>query len=512
MEKKLYCTFVDFRKAFDTVWRCGLWQKLLKSNVTGKIFKVIVNIYNASKSCVKNGNELSDFFVCNVGVKQGENLSPFLFSIYLNDLEEFFIENDVSELNRVTTLCRDHIETYVKLLVLLYADDTIIFSETPDGLQKAMNVFKEYCTLWKLKVNTTKTKVVIFSKRKSRTRPRFTFNGAELEVQDSYTYLGLTFNYNGSFVKARKKLVDQAKKALYALYKKLRNISLPVDLQLKLFDMLVMPILLYAVEVWGFEKLDLLEKVHLQFCKNILNVRKSTPNYMVYGELGRFPVEIIVKKRLVMFWYKLITGGNKLSSKIYKLIFKLQESGNFKWLKRIKSIFDDTGLSFIWLRQENCTVDRTWLKSVLTRRLQDQFIQTWFQEICDSSKGQFYAIFKQEFKLEKYLLSLSRKDSGFLCKFRTSNLKLPIEVGRWHGIPREDRLCPLCNSGIGDEMHYLYNCTNNIVGTLRNQYIPEYYRRFPSVMKTKGLMAIFNKTLYCQLCKFIEKFQKLIPH
>ena len=57
---------------------------------------------------------------------------------------------------------------------------------------------------------------------------------------------------------------------------------MPVDLQLKLFDFLVSPILLYASEVWGFENKASIEKVHLQFCKNILKVRSTTPNYMVY--------------------------------------------------------------------------------------------------------------------------------------------------------------------------------------------------------------------------------------
>ena len=40
---------------------------------------------------------------------------------------------------------------------------------------------------------------------------------------------------------------------MYALYKKIKNISIPVDLQLKLFDSLVAPVLLYASEIWGFE-------------------------------------------------------------------------------------------------------------------------------------------------------------------------------------------------------------------------------------------------------------------
>ena len=80
---------MDFKKAFDTVWRVGLWQKLVKNDISGKILKVIYNMYNCIKSCVKQNDQISGFFSCDVGVRQGENLSPFLFSLFLADLEDF---------------------------------------------------------------------------------------------------------------------------------------------------------------------------------------------------------------------------------------------------------------------------------------------------------------------------------------------------------------------------------------------------------------------------------------
>ena len=88
--KKLFCSFIDFKSAFDTVWRTGLWQKLQKSDIQGKLFRVIFNMYQNIKTCIRKGHECSGFFNCEVGVKQGENMSPFLFSLFLNDLEKFF--------------------------------------------------------------------------------------------------------------------------------------------------------------------------------------------------------------------------------------------------------------------------------------------------------------------------------------------------------------------------------------------------------------------------------------
>ena len=86
--KRLYVAFIDFTKAFDYVVRDSLWLKLIKFGVRGKILNVIQSIYGSVKSMVKYNNSLSDDFECYLGVRQGECLSPFLFSMSLNDIEK----------------------------------------------------------------------------------------------------------------------------------------------------------------------------------------------------------------------------------------------------------------------------------------------------------------------------------------------------------------------------------------------------------------------------------------
>ena len=97
--------------------------------------------------------------------------------------------------------------------------------------------------------------------------PVFTLSDEVIEIVDSYSYLRLVMNYNGSFVKAKSKLIDQARRALFVvIYRHIKIQPISVDLQLKLFDSLVEPILLYGSEVWRFENTCSLEKIHLQFC------------------------------------------------------------------------------------------------------------------------------------------------------------------------------------------------------------------------------------------------------
>ena len=78
-KKTLFCCFMDFQQAFDTVWRAGLWRKIIDMGINGKCFNFIHNMYQDIKSKVVTNEGSSYFFECNVGVRQGENLSPLPF-------------------------------------------------------------------------------------------------------------------------------------------------------------------------------------------------------------------------------------------------------------------------------------------------------------------------------------------------------------------------------------------------------------------------------------------------
>ena len=96
----------------------------------------------------------------------------------------------------VSDLINDKLQTsdacvFVKLYLLLYVDDTIIMAESATELQDCVNAVSHYCKLWSLKINTTKTKVLIFSKGKTRKIPTLSFNGTHLDVCFDYVYLGV---------------------------------------------------------------------------------------------------------------------------------------------------------------------------------------------------------------------------------------------------------------------------------------------------------------------------------
>ena len=205
IKRKLYCAFIDFTKAFDNVWRVGLWSKMLTYSVDGNFFNVVKNMYNNIKSCVTVNGLLSDYFTSFSGVRQGENLSPLLFAIYLNDLEAFLLGKNCNGVK--LEIVDDQVEFYIKLLILLYADDTVLLASNPEELQTSLNHFNSYCKLWKLKVNISKTKIFIFGSGPSKTtKYTFTFGNECIQIANLFCYLGIQFHRNRPLVYAMKDL------------------------------------------------------------------------------------------------------------------------------------------------------------------------------------------------------------------------------------------------------------------------------------------------------------------
>jgi hypothetical protein len=86
----------------------------------------------------------------------------------------------------------------------------------------------------------------------------------------------------------------------------------------------VKPILMYGCEVWGFANNSVIESFCLQFYKYIFGLKKSTPNCVLYGELGRFSIDIEIKSRMVAFWKRIICNKqDKIAVTLYKLLYKM---------------------------------------------------------------------------------------------------------------------------------------------------------------------------------------------
>ena len=140
---------IDFAKCFDGIWHSGLFYKLKLLEIPSRCYSVLKNMYDKISLQVKIGSQLTPAFMSQLGVRQGDNISPTLFNIFINDLPHH-------QLNHCSPAKYHDISVYC----LLYADDLIILSENKEGMQKALSKLSSYCKSWKLKINMNKSKIM----------------------------------------------------------------------------------------------------------------------------------------------------------------------------------------------------------------------------------------------------------------------------------------------------------------------------------------------------------------
>ena len=496
--KKLYGCFVDFSKAFDTVPRDILISKLESVGIKGKILEIIKIIYTEDKACVKIGNKCSSPFRTNMGVRQGCVLSPTLFNIFLSD-----IQNYLSIQGENPSLSNQDISS------LLWADDILIFSTSEKGLQEKLNNLKSYCLMNKLKVNTDKTKVMIFNKSGRKLNNKFKYGKITLENVRSYKYLGFMVTPSGEIKTGLNDLRIRGLKALLKIKKSLGiHFHSNIYNTIHLFNYMVRPILLYCSDFWGclkHPKDSPIAKVHLSFCKQLLGVRKQTNTSAVLLELNTVPILIHAKKASIKNWERI---RNSSCPKLLKHAFSESLFNNLNWASSISNTFNRNGMSKVFSSVQFRRGNQPLPSTKLYQRLLDQFHQNALSDIKSCSKLKLYSTLKLEIGPEKYLCSPNIKCRQALTRFRLCSHSLNVEKGRHRQIPREDRICPLCKNGVEDETHFLITCPS--YNDLRSKYI-----LFAKVNKlfflddSDKLLILLNEDNQYTISKYIHEANSL---
>ena len=237
----MHTAFVDFKKAYDTISRKKLLSQLKQAEVGDTFLNNLKAMYKSVKYCVKVANGYTDPISSDRGLKQGCVLSPILFNLFIDDINNIFDQN-----------CAPLSLMDVELYHLLYTDDLILMSSSPEGLQNSLNALGTYCQAWELTVNIKKRKVMIFNPAgKMLTDHKLSYLSQTLEMDQGFTYLAVTFSASCSFTKAAQNLRDKANKAMFPLVDITLKFCLGISTLLSQFDKLIEPIVLYGCEIWG---------------------------------------------------------------------------------------------------------------------------------------------------------------------------------------------------------------------------------------------------------------------
>ena len=233
-----------------------------------------------------------------------------------------------------------------------------MFSSTPSGLQNQLNNLQEASDTLNLTVNLDKSKIIVFRKggHLSKTEHWY-YKGREVSVVNSYKYLGFILSTGMAFDAALDDYVRRAKKKVTDIFRTMWSLgNIDMSIFFKLFDCQVKPMLLYAAEIWGLTKFQSIESVHLFACKRLLSVSPKSPNTMIYGETGRYPLSIDSALRSIKYWFKLQQMSNtRFPKQAQQMIMeKIPELSRGRdnyhnWSFSVKRCFDFYGFSEVWI-------------------------------------------------------------------------------------------------------------------------------------------------------------------
>ena len=471
-KKKLYVVFIDFKKAYDTVNRNRLFDKLRKLGINGTYMKNIEAMYKRTEYCIKLKAGHTPPVLSNLGLKQGCPLSPMLFNLYIDDIKDIFDDR-----------CEPITVQNTKISHFLYADDLVILSKSKEGLQRCLDKTHFYSKINLLTISVKKSKSMIFnSSGKFIRNITFHIGDEKIEPVQEFCYLGIDFKCSGTVKHGANVLNDKGNKALRPLMNVIARFKIPPKTAIKLFHTYISPIITYNTEnlskfsdneikkfkddgIFEATAKSKIDTTHRKLLKFIMGVSRSCPNLAIYGDTGEIPLSLKSYRLTLNFWHRVTNMDNDT---LVKKALLENISLRTNWIITIEKLINTLNIAdkiddpskFRHATQES--LERKW--------------KTWWRQALDNpelSRLTFYREIKNEYGYEEYLNLTNFHQRKLVSKLRCSDHALEIEKGRHKPANvrkrKEERFCIYCDkNAVEDEKHFLYDCT--LYDELRKQY------------------------------------------
>ena len=282
--KRTVATFFDYEKAYDKVWRDGLLMKMGELGIPQRFTTYVRHFLSNRRTQVEVNNTKSSEFILREGLPQGSSISPLLFLIFINDLP---------------------VDLDLKTAASLFADDTATWRR--DGtvrgsdrklIQEEVNKITQWADDWKMKVNASKTKVMVISTAKADREwdPELEACGAGIGLVQDYPFLGVTVPSNLCFASHVDKVVERCRKrnrVLKCVGTKSWGCSL--EAQRMIYVQFIRPSLEYGSPAWGpwssVSSIQKLQRVQNEALRSIAGLTATCPVDFLHLETGIEPLQ-----------------------------------------------------------------------------------------------------------------------------------------------------------------------------------------------------------------------------
>ena len=465
-----FAAFLDVSKAYDTVWRDGLMSKLKEAIGSGTIWHVLNNWYRDDRSCIYLEGTRSSWWTNLLGVKQGDILSPLLYSLFISDIVSALRERRLGVTVNGKLIC-----------ILLYADDITLLADSAEQLQQMLNVVAQFAQKWRFAFNHAKSKVMVFGAPNSAAVPvaLWHLGGGLLQQVDVFKYLGVRLSADGTCDTHVTDLLARGRQRLgWLKHVGLTQGGFPFKLARACVVTCLLPLLEWGVQTYVCAVSPLLvrrlDTLWNDACRAVVGVPRHTKAAVVFADIAVLPLHIRRAILIARLHHKVVRyGGSSIVHSVY--IWRRHQyihggrntavRGSF-WYHQVSESLRLLGLDHV-LRDNDAetlaTDGKTWYS--LVQSAARRCFLNWFQQEISGPDMQFSRWCSPRGPNQQpaaYLLSLGRRAAAFVCSLRASSLAL--FAGRQSSLHvrapglRGLSACLLCGHELEDLAHFVLFC------------------------------------------------------
>ena len=453
--KKTHLAFLDFKKAFDSVWRQGLLRATKNVGINGKLLNLIQNMYSNVKCKVVFNDIESDMFDVNEGVKQGCPLSPVLFSIYMNELKKIIKERKLG-----ISIFNTQIGS------LFWADDVVLIGESAHDLEQLLDATSNFSKQWKLNFNLEKSNVLIVGQRVNKFR-KWKLGEDFINETDKYKYLGTIISRKNNDNEHINEVIKKGNKIIAYIRSIIDNQD---DFNRVYYGNLLwttigLPTINYGCSVWvpsSKTSIKKLENLQYQMAKIILRAPRNVANEALLGDLGWQSIETIQNRFRISYFDRLKKmDDDRWPRLLCTALMEVRPLTRWKWIDNVKTILEKYDLN----ENFNMEPQHHWLRSFKDEISLDNDTD-WFEKAKKKTTLNDYIKFKNAPCLEYYLLDkVNFKGANLKFKARTNTLDLEGKKRSWS--ETYSGHCNICNiKEIESIDHFLFECEG--LSSIRN--------------------------------------------
>lgn len=335
--KPLYLCFIDYTKAFDSLYFEAIWSSLEQQGIDIQYINIIHSLYSKCQAKVRLEREGTEFPI-ERGVRQGDPLSPKIFSAVLE-----------SVFRRLNWDNRGVLVDGELLNHLRFADDIVVFAETPDDLESMVNELATESRKVGLSMNITKTKILTNSYYKD-----ISIGNEKIEYVKEYIYLGQLVSFENNIESEIKRRITLAWKKFWTLKEIMKNKTIDVSTKKKIYEITILPSLTYGCQTWPVRKED---EDRIAICqrkmeRSMLGLKLS--DKITNVQLRRITKVMDAQKRIRLLkwhWAGHICrmNNNRWTKRLTEWIPRDRKRGKGRPSKRWRDIFSQRGGSS-WMR------------------------------------------------------------------------------------------------------------------------------------------------------------------